>query len=108
MSDAQVQGVCVELVEFQHGQVGIEVVGVVFSLFLNVFLEEWKVIGIVAEKLQVISVVDEKLSNFTHRSILFNISGIVIVPSMVLMIFDIVSDEIVRGTGRKRNFCRSE
>lgn len=111
MSDVQIQGVWVELIEFQHRQVGIKVVGVVFSLLLNVFFKEWKVIGVVAEKLvelQVISIIDEKLVTFTHRSILFSISGIVIVPSEVSIVFDMVAGEIVSRTEREFIFLRQQ
>lgn len=47
--DLEVQRVRVELVEFEDCQVGVEVVGVLLGLLLNIFLEEWKVIRIVAK-----------------------------------------------------------
>lgn len=49
MSDAEVQRVRVELVIFQHRQVGVDVVGVLLGLLLDVFLEEWEVSWVVAE-----------------------------------------------------------
>lgn len=49
VSDAEVQRVRVELVIFQHSQVGVDVVGVLLGLLLNVFLEEWEVSRVVAE-----------------------------------------------------------
>lgn len=48
VSDAEVERVRIELVEFQHGEISIEIVGVVLCLLLNVVLEEWEVIRIVA------------------------------------------------------------
>lgn len=96
MSNAEVEGLWAELIEFQHCQVGVEIVAVLLGLLLNVFFEELKVIRIVAEKLQVIGTNHQKIVIFTHRSILFNISGIVIdVPSSVLINFDIFGLEIL-------------
>lgn len=55
MSDGKVQSVRVELIIFQHGEICIEIVGVLLGLFLNVLFEELKVNGIVAgEELKVI------------------------------------------------------
>lgn len=59
-------------------------------MLLNILLEEWEMIRIVAEELQVIEVNKRIFANFSHRSMLFSISGIVIVvPSSVLISFDI-------------------
>lgn len=51
VSDSEVQRVRVELIEFEDCQVGVEVVGVLLGLLLNIFLEEWKVIRIVAKNI---------------------------------------------------------
>lgn len=90
MSDAKIQRLRVELVEFQHCQVGVEVIAVLLSLLLDVFLEELEVNRIVAGILQVIRVDERKISNSAYRSMLLSISGIVMVtPSSVLIIFAI-------------------
>lgn len=49
MRDAEIDALRVELVEFQHGEIGVEVVSVVLSLLLHVFLEVREVIRIVAK-----------------------------------------------------------
>lgn len=80
----------IELVEFQNSKISVEIVGVVFRLLLNVILEEWKVIRVVARKLQVIRKNNFNISCSIYRSILFNISGIVSsVPSSVLITLSI-------------------
>lgn len=39
--DIQVEKMWVELEQFQHSQVGFQVIGVFSGLFLDVFLEDW-------------------------------------------------------------------
>lgn len=50
MCNAEIHCWWIELVEFQHSEVGVEIVGVLLRLFLNVFLEELKVNWIVAKR----------------------------------------------------------
>lgn len=56
VSDAEIKRLRVELIELQHGEISIEVVCVVFRLFLNIFLEEWEVIGIVAASFRLLEI----------------------------------------------------
>jgi hypothetical protein len=99
VGDGKFHELWVELVELQHGEVRVEIVGVLLGLLLNVLLKRWKVNGIVAGELQVKGTEKGKSSEIAHRSMLRSISEMVmVVPSSVLICFDIFAFRIFSQT----------